>query len=314
MNQLKKYSKYSLLLIIFILFLFFADINLKEVWLVISQLKIKQIGFLVCLYFCISWIFVYNRKYLLSALGADCHIKNLILIHFTSMAAHYSTPAKIGFPLTAYLLKKIEQVAYSTGTALILIELNIGMGVCGVIAIIGSIRYFSGNTYHILWGLLFLIGMGIIFFLLVRLFLDKGNPKKKNYQFITSINAAFKNLLWRNIVFYTIFVFIAQVITGILLVFIVNCLSSKITLWEAIVANSTAFFLGALSMIPMGLGVNEATMLFFLNFFGIPSEIGIGAITLQRLLSTGLSYFLGLVAGSMLGIKKLKKCSNSENK
>jgi uncharacterized protein (TIRG00374 family) len=93
--------------------------------------------------------------------------------------------------------------------------------------------------------------------------------------------------------------------------FIVNCLSSEITLWEAIVANSTAFFLGALSMIPMGLGVNEATMLFFLNSFGIPSEIGIGAITLQRLLSTGLSYVLGIIAGSILGIQNFSNETKS---
>ena len=59
-------------------------------------------------------------------------------------------------------------------------------------------------------------------------------------------------------------------------------------------------------MIPLGLGVREASMLLLLNKFGIPNEIGLTVVIVQRIMTTGLGYVLGLVAAGILGVKKIK--------
>jgi uncharacterized membrane protein YbhN (UPF0104 family) len=88
--------------------------------------------------------------------------------------------------------------------------------------------------------------------------------------------------------------------------------SSDLSLLQAVVAGSTAFFLGALSMIPMGLGVREASVLFYLHYVGIPNEVGLSIVTIQRLLSTGLSFALGMLLGTLLGVKNLSSNSNTK--
>ncbi len=60
-------------------------------------------------------------------------------------------------------------------------------------------------------------------------------------------------------------------------------------------------------MIPMGLGVREVSMLFYLKQFGIDSGTGITIVTIQRLLSTGLSFVLGAIFGTVIGIKNISK-------
>ena len=44
-------------------------------------------------------------------------------------------------------------------------------------------------------------------------------------------------------------------------------------------------------------------LLFFLIHFGLPKEIGMTVIVIQRMLFLGLSYLAGIAAGSYLGLK-----------
>jgi uncharacterized protein (TIRG00374 family) len=85
-----------------------------------------------------------------------------------------------------------------------------------------------------------------------------------------------------------------------------------LTFFEALVSTNSAFFLGAVSMVPMGLGTREASMLFYLEFFGIPSSTSIVVITLQRLISTGLAFLIGSLFIGFLGIKNLVQNINSQ--
>jgi uncharacterized membrane protein YbhN (UPF0104 family) len=100
-------------------------------------------------------------------------------------------------------------------------------------------------------------------------------------------------------------VILIQIIGSISLVLITHFLSETLSLCRALLANSTAFFLGAVSMIPMGLGVREASVLVFLNQLGIPQASGLAVVTVQRLLSTGLSFALGVVFGALLGLRQM---------
>ena len=63
---------------------------------------------------------------------------------------------------------------------------------------------------------------------------------------------------------------------------------------------------GAGIRVPIGLGVREASMLFYLRHLGIPDDTGLSIVTIQRLLSTGLSFLLGSIIGAALGLKNLR--------
>jgi len=282
---------------------------LQDIWRAISSLKLWQFVILLFIYLLISLFQIITRKYLLHSLLSPSRFKNLIFIHFSSMAAHYSTPAKIGFPLAVYLLNKFDNVPYATGTTMILIELIVSTTICGIIAFIGTFFYFTGKTNIFILSFSCLFIFVVLTFYGIQIFLRKGNENSRTYLFIKNAHKAFSCITVYHLVIYILLIVFVQLLGGITLILLTSFFSKEISLWQAVVANSTAFFLGAISMIPMGLGVREGSILFYLRHLGITNEIGISIVTIQRLFSTGLSFVLGVIFGTILGVKNINQDS-----
>ncbi len=300
-------SKYWLIFFLIIVFMFMAifKISFKDIWRTISSLKLWQFGLLFSVYLLVSFSLISSRKYLLRSLSSPSKLKNLLLIHFSSRAAHYSTPAKLGFPFTVYLLKRFENIPYTTGTAMVLIEVVVSMGICGVIAFFGSYFYFSDKTNTLLPLLLFFV-IGILTLSVISHILRKKAGNSRFYRFIKNVHRSFHHLdTYHSLLYFLIMTFI-QVFSGINLVLLAYFFSVDLSIWQAVIAQSAAFFLGALSMVPMGLGVREASVLFFLYHIGIPKEVGLSIVTIQRLISTGLNFALGIIFGTMIGVKNIR--------
>jgi len=312
--NLKRYmQKYWLFLFFIIIFTLMAlfKISLKEILNTVSHLKVWQLLALVFLYALISTSMILSRKYLLYTLSTTVTIRNLIYIHFSSMAAHYSTPAKIGFPLTVYLLKKFEDVPYGTGTAMILIELIVSTGICGFIALIGSLFYLTLDSRIIVYLILSLFALlGLVYFAAHRM-MGKAQKNGRIYLFAKNVIEAFSRISWGKGIWYGLIMTFIQVLGSLYLVLLSHFFFAKLSLFQSLVANSTAFFLGAISMVPMGIGVREASMLFYLQHMGIRNEVGLSIVTIQRLLSTGLSFVLGIIFGTGLGLKNASQITNS---
>jgi uncharacterized membrane protein YbhN (UPF0104 family) len=310
-NSIKKYWLLFFLVFVF-LFMALFKISPRDIWMAVSSLKFWQLGLLLLVYLLVSLFLIISRKYLLHSLGSPSKLKNLFFIHFASMTAHYSTPAKLGFPLTVYLLKKLEGIPYATGTAVVLIELFVSTGICGVIAVFGSYLYFSNKASRIL-PFLALFVLCVLGLCVVGLILRKKAAKNPLFRFLRDLYDAFKPLDKVNTSLYIIVRLLIQIFSGVSLMLLARFFSSDLSLFQAVVAGSTGFFMGALSMIPMGLGVREASVLFYLYYVGIPSEVGLSIVTIQRLLSTGLSFGLGMVLGTLLGLKNLSPASRVKN-
>ena len=296
-----------LFLFFVILFVLMAllKISFKEIWEAIASLEIWQVLVLLFLYFLISACSIIARKYLLYSLSFQAKLKNLIYIHFSTMAAHYSTPAKLGFPLAVYLLNKSEKVPYAAGTAMIFVELFVSTGICGIIALFGSLFYFADNMQTVIFALLCILAISAICFQIGVSLLKKKEKKGRISAFIGRAYNSFRQIPPINLIIYILIILFIQVIGSLNLVFLCLFFSTPLSVISALIASSTAFFLGAMSMIPMGIGIREASMLYYLHHFGISNEIGIAIVTVQRLISTGLSFALGSVAGMFLGIKKM---------
>jgi uncharacterized protein (TIRG00374 family) len=299
--------KYWLLFFFIIVFIFMAifRISFRDIWMAVSSLKLWQFVLLLLICLLISLFQIISRKYLLHSLLSPTKFKNLVFVHFSSMAAHYSTPAKVGFPLAVYLLHKFDKVPYAIGTTMILIELIMSTTVCGIIAVVGTFFYFTSNTKVLMLSFSYLFIFGLLAFYGMRIFLKKGNENSRTYQFIKKVHEAFSRIAVCHLMIYTFLMVLIQLLAGITLVLLSGFLSEELTLWQAIIANSTAFFLGSISMIPMGLGVREGSMLFYLKHLGITNEIGISIVTIQRLFSTGLTFVLGMVFGTLLGVRNI---------
>jgi uncharacterized protein (TIRG00374 family) len=301
----KLIARFWLLVFFLLLFLFVAvfQISFLQIYEAIISLKIWQLIVLVIFYLLISMSNIVSRKYIIYALSHSSSFKNLILIHFASMAAHYSTPAKIGFPLTVYLLKKREDIPYSKGAALVLIELVVNMGICGVFALLGSLFYFREYVENIINVLLILAGMGLFVLFLLNYYVKKQKKSNKVVNIMRQILEAFSTITFGKALVYGFIIGSTQIFSSASLVVLCDFFSIEISIWQAVTASTAAFFLGAVTMIPMGLGIREASMILFLNRFGVDNVTSLSIVTIQRLLSTGLSFILGSFVGAFLGIQ-----------
>jgi uncharacterized protein (TIRG00374 family) len=304
----KLIARFWLLFFFLLLFLFigFFHISFKQIIQSVVSLRAWQLSVLIAVYFMISLCIIICRKYLVFSLNHSCTFKNLVLIHFASSAAHYSTPAKIGYPLTIYLLKKYEDIPYSTGTALIFIELTMSMGVSGLSALLGSLFYFHEYVGSIFKVLLILCVVGTFALWLIKVLAFNQKISNRYRTSIRDMIKAFSNIPLKRLLFYCVLTAGTQTIIAASLVVLCGFLSIEINIWQAVTASTAAFFLGGISMIPMGLGVREASMILFLSQFGIDNVSSILIVTIQRLLSTGLSFVLGSIFGVYLGIKNIQ--------
>jgi len=302
-------GKYWLLFFLVVLFVLLAILKVpfREFLVSLSSLAPWQLLSLIVLYFSISLFLIIARKYLLHSLLSPSKLKNLVLIHFASMAAHYTTPAKIGFPVTVYLLNRLDAVPYAAGTTIVLIELFVSTSLCGILAFVGSLFYFTDKTNVFLLSSTLLVVVALLTFYGVRILLAKRSGTGRVSRFVRDIYGAVSRISLLTVMVYSLLIFLTQLLAGFSLVLLCFFLDTTISLWQAVVANSAAFFLGSLSMIPMGLGVREGSMLFYLSHLGVSNEVGIAIVAIQRLLSTGLSLLLGTVFGAVLGLRNMGK-------
>lgn len=178
-------------------------------------------------------------------------------------------------------------------------------------AFIGSLFFFQ-NRASVLFITVFAVGAAGL--LLPRLVAAIGNRTTGRIgNFFAELRSSLACLTLAQAIQYLIIRAGVLVLGAINLIVISYFFSYKISFVAALVAANTAFFIGAISMIPMGIGTREATMLFYLDFFGMPPETAIAIITIQRLISTGLTFVIGSALLSVLGMVKIKQQSGNQD-
>ncbi|MDA9893970.1 flippase-like domain-containing protein [bacterium] len=304
---LKKYS----LLVFFIIIIIFAlntGINYEEIASVFKKLSLKSLTLLIFAFLGISVTNIFIKKVILFFLGHNVKTKNITLIHFASVSAHYSTPVKIGYPVTVFLLKKLENIPYVIATTSLVLELFTTLFLSGLITTIGFFLYFEKylklDTKTVVFGIMFIILCYLLTFLL----------KKLKPEWSKNLNQAIKEISKKKLFIYFILQMLQLIAGAGFLKLVLYSFDQYISLWDALISNSSAFFVGAFSMIPMGIGSRDLTLLYYLKHFGVVDSISISVASVQRVISTGLGYFLGLLSSSFLGISQWNQNKSKNRK
>nr|NQU89952.1 flippase-like domain-containing protein [Bacteroidota bacterium] len=305
------FQRYGILFFILALVMvaYFSGVSFNEIFESLIKLKPLQILVLVSGFLFISLITIFGKKLLLYFLGYKVRFINLTLIHFASISAHYATPAKIGFPVTVFLLKKMENVPVTVSTASIFVELFVSMFFTGVVGFVGSAIYFRDEIRSFSYGLIiFLVVFICLGFLIFILYQKSKKVKLFFHELITSL----KLLTISKAILYILLHVVLQISLAAYLVLVTYYFKGSLNLWHAMIAHSSAFFIGAISMVPMGLGTRDISLIWYLQSFGVSSSIGISVIAIQRIMMTGLGYLLGLVAAGIIGVHSMT--SNKKNR
>jgi len=298
-----KFDKFLIIIIITIIiyavFLFISDFNL--VYEKIINFKIIFIPVILSLV-SLNWLVRFYRWHILLK-NSNIHvpIKNNFIIYLASLSLSI-TPGQIGELIKSEFLKKQFKIPRSKTLPIIFIEKFYDlMGV--LIASIIGVWYFEGGLYLISIGIILLVLIFVLIFsrnifekvLLLICKIKFFSKYQKN--FLESYNVLRNSLKSKIGLKSVILSFTFWVIQGIAVYCILLALGmNELNFLIAISSNAISVLIGALSFVPGGLGVTEASMGGLLSLQGIEIGFALIAAVIIRIFTSWYTVVAGFIA------------------
>ncbi len=229
-------------------------------------------------------------------------IKTLTKIEFISKYIYYITPSKLYLPAKAILLNQLCSIRKSTSLAIISFEYAIDTVITITIALLGAIFLFR-ETLNISADKLSLLLITIMAFTLLFIstperyigYLSARTDSRLNNKYLKKIVVNTINIIrttrntWLELLLnkkmrYIIPITIIQIlitVSSTKLLFL--SMATDIPILWIIAVSAAAIFVGGISQIPGGLGVREGTGIALYYILGIPKEITIVVVLINRL-------------------------------
>jgi len=254
---------------------------------------------------------------LLAGSGANRSIGQLYLAVTASTAANYSTPVKAGIPLRVYLYKRLMGISPATGSALVGLEIILATLVPAVISLIALLLFLPEGGPVVGAAIAFSAGgaTGALAFIrsrsyngaIARLPLPRiaRRALAPNGDIVVALRGVpIRSLAAAAGIFAGMFVLV-----GVRSFCAFQLFGGSMNIVELVGISAAAFTLGSLSLLPMGLGVRDATLVALFVQAGADRDVAIAVAALERLLSTGVPLLLGILSAQILGLRAITKNS-----
>lgn len=257
----------------------------------------------------ISYLFRYFRwRYLVYKIGFKPSLKK-DFINWASSFAFSTTPGKIGELIRIDFYNKDFNIPKSKTLSILIIEKISDLVSIFMISFLSF--YFVGNFKYVNIINLFLLIFIFLFLLVIyqkkfikKLFINFV-PEVKN-KWLEEIFKSFQDLIKKDVLFISIAVgTIAWFIECCCLYLLVNYLNKyDISIFQSTFAHATSTLVGAISLIPAGIGATEFTTSQILVKFGIGLDYSIISSFIIRLITIWYATILGFL---MLFIRFFRK-------
>jgi uncharacterized protein (TIRG00374 family) len=240
-------------------------------------------------------------------------LPNLYLVVTASLAANYLTSAVVGLPIRVYLYNRVLRVNTATGTAMTAAETVFSTATRAIIGLAAiGILWREVNALFLVASLVLLAAAVAIFLglradgakaLLQRL--PRPRWARRGVDFLVQLQESVGDLDRRAIGAAIVIYAVMLVLDGLRLFLLLEMVGAGESMIYLTSVQGLALTAGALSFIPMGIGVRDATLLGLLLGLGVDRDAAIAVTVTERLLTTGLRFALGLVSAQVLGFKVL---------
>lgn len=302
------------LLLLFVLGGFLLAYLLRDVdWLIIRQSGPATLGSVLGLTILNTLTYVLLVYILVRSSGYTTTLWKTYLVLTASLSVNYVTPIKVGFPLRVYLYNRLMNIPIAVGTALIAVEILVGILIPGCVAIVGIVILFPALGFAPTLILMLLLLAGSLFFLWMPF--ERIQPHLERFPFarltmrLIHFAGSFQSG-WRRL---SPVVFLGILALDLLMVgiqtltlwIVLSIFAPAPSLLAVLIVFTVSVTAGNLSMIPMGLGVRDISFTWLLVQLGVPKEIAFSVAMIQRLFSPGLPLLLGLISTNILGIDEI---------
>ena len=288
-------------------------------WDLIRQTGPLYLGIILLLSVFSIVLYTLEVYILLHAGGFGVSFWQTYLVLTSSMSTNYVTPVKVGIPLRIYLYRYFLQIPVGMGTALIAIETLLGMIVPLMLAIVGIVTLFPniGLTMPTVLMIVLLSGLGMILLIKpqqINLVFGRYLSVKATQRitkFINNLHTGLRTISGWDLMKVIVILLLSFAVTSARMYFILQMLGHQLSFWETFCTRVISVTAGSASMIPMGLGVRDASVTFLLVKLGIPNNIALSVAAIERLFSPGFPLLLGIISGNILGVSEIIKCPDS---
>lgn len=284
-------------------------------WTLVHQTGLPYL-FLILLLTALSILVYVTVVYVLVRASGHCTtFVRAYLVLTASLSANYVTPIKVGIPLRIYLYNHFMQIPLATGFALITVEAVLGMALPALIALVGIATLFPSVEVIMPLVLIGLLGASMTAILLIRpdrlRFLLYHLPFQHRVvrigRFIERVQIGLRSVPPLAAIGVVLLILLMLIFQALRLHLVLQALGYTVSPLALLYVLAISVTAGNLSLIPMGLGVRDASFFVLLRQFGIPDEIVLSATVVERLFAPGFPLLLGLISTNILGVSELVK-------
>ena len=240
-------------------------------------------------------------------------ITKLYHVIMAALSLAYSIPINIGVPIRIFLFKQLLQIGYSVSIGIVLFDLILSYAITGGIALIGIQVLFPTHQSIILSFSIIVVLMLLITIYSVRninIENEKSSglfalPKKYAHWIFLKLRPAFAQLNLKTIAINSVLFVAGIILASLRLESILLGMGEDLQLLKVAFIACIAYALGMISMIPLGFGVREITMIILLEQSGIDVDVAATSALIERLMTTGLGFCLGLFSIYHMGLRKI---------
>jgi uncharacterized protein (TIRG00374 family) len=239
-------------------------------------------------------------------------ITKLYHVIMAALSLAYSIPINVGVPIRVFLFKQLLQIGYSVSIGVVLFDLILSYAITGGIALIGIQVLFPTHQSIVLAFSIIIVLMLLIAIYSARnmnIGIEKSTgsfflPKKYIHWVFLKLRPAFVQLDIKTIATNSVLFVTGIILASLRLESILLGMGEDLQLLKVAFIACIAYALGMISMIPLGFGVREVTMIILLEQSGIDVDVAATGALIERLMTTGLGFCLGLFSIYHLGLRK----------
>ncbi len=282
---------------------------------VFSQISITTLVYLIILNILTTVIYAIGVQIYLKGMGHNVSLKKLYMVINGSGTASSVSNVKLGIPLRVYLFKQILGVPISVGTASVVLETAVWFFINPLIMAIGAPVFFGAEGWVSILAAVGLIVLIIVGFLLLpriealipdRMF--KINTRKLR-DFITEFRISLSAINKTKLVIGSLVMISNYLLEALCLYLIFKEFGWILNIFEMTFVIVFAYLVGLFSLIPMGIGPQDISLVYLLTKLGIPQVIGTAAAVINRLTRVVIPIIIGLISINLLGINIFKSTS-----
>lgn len=236
-------------------------------------------------------------NYFLRNVEVRLPLKENLFVFFSGLSMTI-TPAKAGEIWKGWLIKEINGENLSKTIPVVIVDRVTDVVGVVILSLLGILFYQSG-----VYVLVALVILFVAFLVAIKseaiscrlISLLESRTKKYSVDIEIAHQSFLKSVEWKYLVGTSLLSVIAWFLECLSIFFVIQGFGGSINLVLSTFLYSFSTLLGALSFIPGGLGVAEASLSGFLVFFGLNSSVAVGAALVMRLGTLWYGAILGFL-------------------